>query len=91
MNLIAVIVLANAVQMSDHVSFVVAAFSYLSLPNATVIADSHDPWTCKQKHLQTVQTHHDTTSRMDSSAYVAECLTGISCCICGNLIASSAL
>ena len=38
----------------------------VSLPNATVIADSHDPWTCKQKQLQTVQVHHDTTSRMDS-------------------------
>ena len=66
MNLIAVIVLATAVQMSDHVSFVVAAFSHVSWPNATVIANSHDPWTCKQRQLQTLQIHHDTTSRRES-------------------------
>ena len=63
--LIAVIVLADAVRMCDHDRFVVASFSYVSLPNATVIADSHDLMTYRQKQLQTVQIHHTTTSRRE--------------------------
>ena len=64
-SLIAVIVLADAVQMYDQDRFVVASFLYVSLPNATVIADSHDSRTCGQKQLQTVQIHHTTTSRRE--------------------------